>query len=214
MLTLLTCGCNSFASSLVPRLSALALSSDLTKAPVPESPIAFITDCVSAGRVRWTYHVSMRLQQSNLSAGLLTAAVASFEVIESYPGDKYLPSFLIRGESDGVVFHAHVATDLTDNNVRIVTMYLPQPDEWDVSLRRQEAEIVSCRICGGAMESHVTDLPFKTGDFSVVILKALPVLQCRQCGNTELEHTTMVRVDSLLSARDRSAELEVIRYAA
>ncbi len=64
---------------------------------------------------------------------MLTAAVALFEVIESYPENTYLPSFLIRGE--GVVFHAQVATDLTGNNVRIVTMYLPEPDEWDDSLR-------------------------------------------------------------------------------
>lgn len=64
------------------------------------------------------------------------------------------------------------------------------------------------------METRVTDLPFKLGDFSIVILKALPVLQCRQCGDTELEHDTMLRVDELLLARDESAELEVIRYAA
>lgn len=73
---------------------------------------------------------------------------------------------------------------------------------------------MSCRICSGSMESRVTDLPFKTGDFSIVILKALPVLQCGHCGDTELEHHTMLRVDELLSGADRSAELEVIRYAA
>ncbi len=71
-----------------------------------------------------------------------------------------------------------------------------------------------CRVCGGLLEPRVTDLPFKIGDFSIVILKALPVLQCRQCGDTELEQQTMLRVDQLLSAVDRSAELEVIRYAA
>jgi YgiT-type zinc finger domain-containing protein len=71
-----------------------------------------------------------------------------------------------------------------------------------------------CRICGGLLEARVTDLPFKIGDSSIVILRALPVLQCRQCGETELEHVTMSRVDELLSAVDRSAELEVIRYAA
>jgi YgiT-type zinc finger domain-containing protein len=39
-----------------------------------------------------------------------------------------------------------------------------------------------CRVCGGLLERRVTDLPFKIGDSSIVILKALPVLQCRQCG--------------------------------
>ena len=64
------------------------------------------------------------------------------------------------------------------------------------------------------MQPKVTDLPFKTGHFSIVILKSLPVLQCRQCADTELEHETMLRVDELLSRADITAELEVIRYAA
>jgi YgiT-type zinc finger domain-containing protein len=71
-----------------------------------------------------------------------------------------------------------------------------------------------CRICGGSLEALITDLPFKVGDFSIVILKALPVLQCRQCGEVELEHQIMLRVDEVLSAVDKSAELEVIRYTA
>ncbi len=47
-----------------------------------------------------------------------------------------------------------------------------------------------------------------------MILKALPVLQCRQCAETELEHQTMLRVDQLLSAVHKAAELEVIQYVA
>jgi len=73
---------------------------------------------------------------------------------------------------------------------------------------------VSCRVCGGAMEERVTDLPFKIGDRSIVIVRALPVLQCRQCGETELDNIAMARVDRLLASVDRSAELEVVRYAA
>jgi hypothetical protein len=83
----------------------------------------------------------MRLQQRNLRSEMLVAAANSFEIIESYPDDKYLPSFLVRGEAEGVIFHAQIATDLIDNNVRIVTMYVPEPDEWDDSFRfrrRQE----------------------------------------------------------------------------
>ena len=73
---------------------------------------------------------------------------------------------------------------------------------------------MECRICGGAMENRITDLPFELSDTSIVIVRALPVLQCCQYGETELEHSAMLRVDDLLAAVDRSAELEVIRYAA
>ena len=71
-----------------------------------------------------------------------------------------------------------------------------------------------CRVCGGTLEKRVTDLPFKLGETTIVIVRVLPVLQCGQCGDTELENTEMARVDRLLAAVDRSAELIVIRYAA
>jgi hypothetical protein len=52
------------------------------------------------------------------------------------------------------------------------------------------------------------------GDASIVIVRSLPVLQCRQCGETELRDVEMARVDRLLASVDRSSELEVVRYAA
>ena len=60
----------------------------------------------------------------------------------------------------------------------------------------------------------MSDLPFKIGDWTIVVPRALLVLQCRQCGDTELENATKSRVDLLLGAVDKSAELAVIRYAA
>ena len=42
-----------------------------------------------------------------------------------------------------------------------------------------EGSKMKCRICGGAMDEKVTDLPFKIGDSSIVIVRSLPVLQCR-----------------------------------
>ena len=71
-----------------------------------------------------------------------------------------------------------------------------------------------CRVCGGLLEPRVTDLPFKTGETAIVILRSLPVLQCRQCGDTELEHSTMSRVDEILASAGAPDELRVIRFAA
>jgi hypothetical protein len=102
---------------------------------LPDAPLAFIKDCLSSGRVRWTYHVTMRLQQRTLTAGIVRAAMATLEIIEAYPHDKYLPSFLLRGESEVGVFHAQIATDVDGGNIRIVTMYTPDPNEWDDGLR-------------------------------------------------------------------------------
>ena len=71
-----------------------------------------------------------------------------------------------------------------------------------------------CRVCGGSMQRRITDLPFKLGDKSIVIIKDLPVLQCTQCNEIELDHPEMERVEALLSSVDQTTELEVLRYAA
>jgi YgiT-type zinc finger domain-containing protein len=71
-----------------------------------------------------------------------------------------------------------------------------------------------CRACGALLESRITNLPFKLSETTIVILKSLPVLECPQCGDTELENPTMLRVDELLSRVSGSVELEVIQYAA
>jgi hypothetical protein len=64
----------------------------------------------------------------------------SLEIIESYPDDKYLPSFLVRGAWEGQVFHAQIAADLEGRNVRVVTMYQPAPEEWNSEFRIRRVE--------------------------------------------------------------------------
>jgi len=77
----------------------------------------------------------MRLKQRSLGSEILTKGAESLEILESYPDDKYLPSFLLRGESEAGVFHVQIATDVQGGNVRIVTIYLPNPQEWDAEFR-------------------------------------------------------------------------------
>ena len=82
----------------------------------------------------------MRLRTRALTGSLLHAAAESLEIIESYPEDKDLPSFLLRGESGGTVFHAHIAADVEGLNIRVVTMYIPDPNQWDQGLRMGRTE--------------------------------------------------------------------------
>ena len=77
----------------------------------------------------------MRLQQRALTAGMMRNAMATLEIPEAYPQDKYLPGFLARGRSEERVFHAQLATDVEGDNIRIVSMYTPDPNEWDEELR-------------------------------------------------------------------------------
>lgn len=64
-------------------------------------------------------------------------AVASGEVIEDYPSDKYGPSCLILG-STAAGRHLHVqCTHPIAERVKIITLYEPDPVEWvDLRFRR------------------------------------------------------------------------------
>jgi len=69
-------------------------------------------------------------------------------------------------------------------------------------------------MCGSEMNHIITDLPFKIGDKSIVIIKDLPVVQCSGCGEYLIDDTVMDRVESILSTIDIQTELEIVRYAA
>ena len=73
---------------------------------------------------------------------------------------------------------------------------------------------MSCTVCGAEMKRLVSDLPFKTSDYTIVILKGLPALQCGACTEYLIEDAVLRRVDEILAGVGGAAELEVIRYAA
>lgn len=104
---------------------------------LPENPLEFIQRCVSRRRVLWTYHVNMRLTARFIPRAAILGSVARFDVIESYPEDKYLPSYLVRTEHEGETFHVLFAADVPNGEVRIITAYRPAPDEWDQDFRKR-----------------------------------------------------------------------------
>jgi YgiT-type zinc finger domain-containing protein len=72
---------------------------------------------------------------------------------------------------------------------------------------------MKCHNCGGRLEKVVTDLPFKIGYNSIIIIKKLPVLQCQNCNEYLIEDSVMEKVDDILNKVDRTAELEILSYA-
>ncbi len=73
---------------------------------------------------------------------------------------------------------------------------------------------MTCRICGSQLMPTKTDLPFKVTERTIVILKQLPVSQCVQCSEYSIEDSVFAKVEVLLSKANRSAELEIIPFAA
>jgi len=102
---------------------------------LPEDPLAFIRKCVLEGRVLWTYHVNMRLSQRAITRRIIVESTEVYEVLETYPRDKYLPSVLVWSQQGGDIFHILFAVDVTSDNVRIVTAYRPDPLQWGMELK-------------------------------------------------------------------------------
>lgn len=100
-----------------------------------KSILEFIKSCIRNRNILWTYHVNMRLQERLLSRKFILDAVDTFEIIEEYPTDRYLPSFLVYAEHNDIVFHVHIAVDMENNNVRIVTSYCPAAEKWENDLK-------------------------------------------------------------------------------
>jgi len=62
-------------------------------------------------------------------------SVENFEIIEEYPKDKYLPSFLVYSRFERYLFHILFAVDLEGENARVVTAYFPSLEEWQPDLK-------------------------------------------------------------------------------
>jgi len=95
------------------------------------SILGFIKSCVSRRKIHWTYHVNMRLKGRFIPREAILSSVDTYEIIEEYPKDKYLPSYLIYAEYEKQIIHIQIATDLKNDNIAIITIYKPTLDKWE-----------------------------------------------------------------------------------
>jgi hypothetical protein len=57
------------------------------------------------------------------------------EIIEEYPEDKYLPSYLVYAEYQSQAVHIQIAADFENESITIVTAYKPTLDKWEEDLK-------------------------------------------------------------------------------
>ncbi len=93
--------------------------------------LEFIKSCVKRRNILWTHHVNMRLRGRFIKREAVLHSLDSYEIIEKYPEDKYLPSYLIYTEYENQIIHILIATDLDNDSIRIITIYKPTLEKWD-----------------------------------------------------------------------------------
>lgn len=79
----------------------------------------------------------MRLKGRFIRRTDVFKAIDRGEIIEAYPDDKYLPSYLLMGQLGRKVIHVVAAVDIEENHIRIVTAYPPDPNEWEAGFRKR-----------------------------------------------------------------------------
>ena len=82
------------------------------KTPLPGDPLRFIQQCVRDRRVYWTYHVNMRMRERSVSRQAILESAQDYGIIESYPEDKNLPSYLVYSRYQDIAFHVLFAADV------------------------------------------------------------------------------------------------------
>ena len=82
-------------------------------------------------------HTKLRSDERGISREEVKKAIASGEIIEDYPNDKYGPSCPILGYTEpGRVLHIQ-RTYPTREIIKIITVYEPMPSRWiDFRIRR------------------------------------------------------------------------------
>ncbi|GHV32496.1 hypothetical protein FACS18949_03590 [Clostridia bacterium] len=70
---------------------------------------------------------------------------------------------------------------------------------------------MNCFYCKGDMESRVVSHPVDLGD-CVVVVKNVPALVCRQCGEVCYTGTVSKQLETIVNAVSDLTEVAIVRY--
>ena len=93
---------------------------------------------LQAGSFEFTRHAFKRVIERNISEQEIREIGENVEIIEDYPDDKYSPSFLLLGFTQGDrALHMQISR-MESNTIKIITLYEPDDREWiDYRSRRK-----------------------------------------------------------------------------
>lgn len=78
--------------------------------------------------ILFSSHARVRMFERNVSSDDVLEFMRTGVIIEEYPDDEPCPSFLLLGYKHEVPFHLVIAE--CKDHVRVITVYIPEPDKW------------------------------------------------------------------------------------
>lgn len=88
-------------------------------------------------RLEFSRHAILRMFRRKISAADVRTAIETGEVIETYSQDIPYPSLLILGYAGNRPLHVVVANDSENNRGIVVTIYHPDPLQWEAGFRKR-----------------------------------------------------------------------------
>ena len=92
---------------------------------------------MSKERITYRLHAVKRMFERRISADEVRYVLETGEAIEEYPDDTPYPSRLIMGWYKGRPIHVVAANNSLDKEIIIITVYEPDPSEWDPEYRER-----------------------------------------------------------------------------
>jgi len=93
---------------------------------------------VASDRVVFRVHAIQRMYQRSISEPDVRHVMATGEIVEDYPDDKPYPSCLVLGWHGSRPFHVVIADNVTAQEKIVVTVYEPDPGEWEPDFKRRK----------------------------------------------------------------------------
>ena len=80
--------------------------------------------------IKWTTHVSIRLQERNINPSDFKNCILTGEIIEQYPHDYPYPSCLVLGFSVNNEY-LHAVAGVGNGILFVISAYFPTLDKWE-----------------------------------------------------------------------------------
>ena len=89
-------------------------------------------------RLVYRVHAIQRMYQRAISEIEVRHVIAPEEIVEDYPNDTPYPSRLVLGWSGRRPIHVVVADNVDDQENIVITVYEPDPAEWQADFKRRK----------------------------------------------------------------------------
>ena len=90
-------------------------------------------------KIYFRVHAVQRMFERNISAKKVSQALRTGETIEDYSSEMPEPSRLILGFQGKRPFHVVTSENLQANETTIITVYLPDPNQWTKDSKKRRA---------------------------------------------------------------------------